>query len=89
MFKSIKKEFDEGTLENLSKIILKKEALNQFISNEIEKEIKRAKEKGSSPKNSTLYFSLILECKDIFEATITMLEHYYIEYQKSKDSTIL
>lgn len=89
LFKSIKKEFDEGTLENLSKIILKKEALNQFISNEIEKEIKRAKEKGSSPKNSTLYFSLILECKDIFEATITMLEHYYIEYQKSKDSTIL
>ena len=38
----------------------------------------------SSPKNTTLYFSILTESKDLIKATMAMLELYNDQY----DSTI-
>ncbi|MEZ4795401.1 MAG: inorganic phosphate transporter [Flavobacteriaceae bacterium] len=89
LFKNVKEQFDNRTLENLPKIIDEKQALANFISEEIEKQIARTKDPKSSAKNTTLYFSLLLECKDIIDAVLILLEQYYIEYAKSKQSTII
>ncbi|MEZ4816626.1 MAG: inorganic phosphate transporter [Flavobacteriaceae bacterium] len=89
LFKRVKTEFDANTMENLPKIISEKESLSSFIGGEIEKQIQRTKDPKSSAKNTTLYFSILLECKDIIESTLTLLEQYYIEYVNSKKSDIL
>ena len=35
------------------------------------------------PKNTTLYFSLLLETKDLLNATTGLLEEYHTEYDSS------
>lgn len=89
LFKEVKKEFDDQTLDNLPSIIDKKEAFLDYISEEIEKQIQRTKEEESSPKNSHLYFTILLECKDLVEYTTELLAQYYKEYIKSKETDIL
>lgn len=89
LFDRVKKEFDDQTFENLPAIIEDKQMFLDYISEEIEKQIQRTKEVESSPRNTSLYFTLLLECKDIVEATTSLLEQYYIEYSKTKKTDIL
>ena len=84
LFEKVKDEFDNQTLENLPGIIDEKAAFLDYISEEIEKQIQRTKEKESSPRNTSLYFTILLECKDLVEETTALLEQYYIEYNKAK-----
>ena len=46
--------------------------------------MERTRTEESSPKNTTLYFSLLLETKDLLNATMNLLE----EYHKSHDSSV-
>ncbi len=84
LFERVKKEFDNQTFENLPAIIDEKQMFLDYISNEIEKQIERTKKAESSPRNTSLYFSILLECKDLVEATTTLLEQYFIEYTRSR-----
>ncbi len=54
------------------------------MSIQIEKQIERTKDPDSSSKNSALYFTLLLETKDLIASTLEMLELYYTEHQKAK-----
>ncbi len=83
LFNKIKKEFDSKSLENLGEILNEKQNLLNKVSAQIEKQISRTKDPESSSKNTTLYFTLLLETKDIIVSTIEMLELYYIEYKKA------
>ncbi|GHC42907.1 phosphate transporter [Ulvibacter litoralis] len=89
LFGNVKKEFDNKTLENLPSIIDEKQAFLDYITAEIEKQITRTKESGSSPKNTSLYFSILLECKDLVEEITILLEKYFLEYSNSKKNDIL
>ena len=60
-----------------------------YLSEEIEKQIKRTKDPDASARNTALYFSLLLECKDLVEASTKLLEQYYIEYSRTKTTGIL
>ena len=89
LFGKVKKEFDAQDFDNLPKIIDEKENFLAYLSEEIEKQIQRSKDPESSAKNTSLYFSILLECKDLVEGTTTLLEQYYKEYHASKDAEIL
>ncbi|PQB05222.1 inorganic phosphate transporter [Aureitalea marina] len=89
IFARVEKEFKNQTLENLPEIIEAKQEFYNFISDDIERQIARTKDPESSPKNTTLYFSLLLECKDIVEALTLLLEHYYVEYVNSREIDLL
>ena len=67
---------------------LKQEFYN-YIADDIEKQIQRTKQPDASAKNTTLYFSLLLECKDLVEATTKLLEQYYKEWEIAKKPEIL
>ena len=43
----------------------------------------------ASAKNTSLYFSLVLECKDLVEGIMELSEQYYVEYTHSKSTDIL
>lgn len=85
LFTKIKKEFDNKSLENLGVILNEKQNLLNKVSAQIEKQIARTKDPESSSKNTTLYFTLLLETKDIIVSTIEMLELYFIEYKKASE----
>jgi len=53
-----------------------KEVLMQQIDQKIEKQVQRTRTDESSPKNTALYFSLLLETKDLLLATMNLLEIY-------------
>ena len=89
IFARVENEFKNQTLENLPEIIEAKQEFYKYISDDIEKQIERTKDPDSSAKNTTLYFSLLLECKDIVEALTVLLEQYYVEYVNSREVDIL
>ncbi|MGB1451809.1 MAG: inorganic phosphate transporter, partial [Marinirhabdus sp.] len=89
LFKKVQAEFDAKSYENLPAIINEKGSFLNYIGQEIEKQIQRTKQRESSPRNTSLYFTILLECKDLVEATTKLLEQYYIEHTKCKSTDIL
>lgn len=89
LFGNIRTLMESNALHDLPDIIAEKQSLSEFISNEIEKQIQRTKDPKSSARNTTLYFSLLLECKDIIDALLELLEEYYREYIRTRDAEII
>ena len=67
---------------NLDILKTKNEAFD-LVSQKIEKQVARTRTEESSPKNTTLYFSLLQETKDLLLATMNLLELYYNEHDSS------
>jgi len=64
-FNEIEVEFTQQSLDNLPQIIQQKQPLLEYLSEDIEKQIQRSKDPGSSAKNTSLHFNILLECKDL------------------------
>jgi len=62
-----------------------KDLLNRFdlVSEKIQTQVARTRTEESSPKNTTLYFSILLETKDLMTATMNLLEQYHNEHDSS------
>ena len=43
----------------------------------------RTRNEESSPKNTTLYFSILLETKDLMNATMSLLDEYHGAHDSS------
>lgn len=74
--------FDKKEFERIGSVLNKKEEIFASLSNKIEKQIARTRTEESSPKNTTLYFSLLLETKDLISALMNLMEEYYTSYKK-------
>lgn len=85
IFINTKKAFDERSFQQIGKVLERKQELFDLVSQKIEKQVERTRTEESSPKNTTLYFSLLLETKDLMKVIIDLLETYYQEY----DGTII
>ena len=71
-----KSAFDDDALEKIGEIVDRKQELFDMVSQKIAKQVERTRTEESSPKNTTLYFSLLLETKDFVTATMNLLELY-------------
>ena len=76
MFDEIQIIFSKNNLLELSKVIGKKQDLYLSLKGKIDAQIQRIKEEESSPKNTTLYFSTLIESKNLVEKTMDLLETY-------------
>ncbi len=76
LFTKIKTIFDAQEYGRLTSIIMEKEVLMTTLDQKINKQIERTRADESSPKNTALYFSLLLETKDLLKATMSLLETY-------------
>lgn len=72
--------FEERSFEKIGKILANKQELYDLVSQKIEMQVERTRTEESSPKNTTLYFSILLETRDLMTATMNLLEQYYKEY---------
>tara|TARA_B110000008_G_scaffold204936_1_gene203598 strand:- start:540 stop:2792 length:2253 start_codon:yes stop_codon:yes gene_type:complete len=68
--------FESRAFDDLEDILIEKQALLKDVSNSIEKQVTRIRQEESSPKNTTLYFSILLETQDLITALMSLLQTY-------------
>ena len=76
LFDRIETDFNEKYFENLPSILDAKQELFNDVSESIDKQIDRIRTVESSPKNTTLYFGILLETKDLLSALMNLLQLY-------------
>ena len=82
LYKEIIDVFVSRKFERISFIIAQKEELVMFISEKINAQIDRTRTEESSPKNTTLYFNILLETKDLLNSIMSLMDEYYTSYKK-------
>ena len=83
IFNETQAAFDNKSFEDIGKVLNQKQELFDLVSEKIQTQIARTRTDESSPKNTTLYFSLLLETKDLITATMNMLQQYHDEHDSS------
>ena len=83
MFSDATEAFNSQSFEKINSIIEQKNEIAAILKSNIETQVKRTRTEESSPKNTTLYFSLLLETKDLLNATTSLLEEYHVAYDSS------
>jgi phosphate/sulfate permease len=78
--------FEKRTFDNLSEILIEKQELFTNVTSSIEKQVARIRTDETSPKNTTLYFSLLLETKDLLSALMNLLNTYEEFYLSTKQN---
>lgn len=84
VFDEIIETFDSHSFENINQIIVQKQALIEKVSELIQKQITRIRTSETSPKNTKLYFGLLLETKDMITSTINLLQLFESYYEDAK-----
>ncbi|MEL4457004.1 inorganic phosphate transporter [Lutimonas vermicola] len=84
LFAKISEVFDSRAFDKIvPDIINSKKTLLEEVKASIQKQVERTRESDSmSPKNTTLYFVILLETKDLIMACINLLNLYYEEYDE-------
>ena len=83
LFNDTKTAFDSHSFEQIGSIINRKKEIFDLVTDKIVKQVARTRTEESSPKNTTLYFGLLLETKDLLTATMNLLEEYYNSHDSS------
>ena len=68
--------FELRAFDDLEEILIEKQVLLKDVSDSIEKQVTRIRIEESSPKNTTLYFSILLETQDLITALMSLLQTY-------------
>jgi len=68
--------FANRTFDDLDAVLTQKQALLNDVSTSIENQVARIRTDETSPKNTTLYFSVLLETKDLIAALMSLLQTY-------------
>ena len=85
LFGIIREVFDSRNFDQIvPDIIEAKLLLLEDVKESIQKQVERTREKEStSPKNTTLYFIILIETKDLILACMNILNLYYDEHDRS------
>ncbi|MGB8705132.1 MAG: inorganic phosphate transporter, partial [Gillisia sp.] len=86
LFDDIKTIFDTHSFSNIEQIISEKQQLLDHVSDLIQKQINRIRTSETSPKNTKLYFGLLLETKDLISSTMSLLQLFQ-EFNKEARQT--
>ena len=83
LFNDTQKAFKTGSFEEIGVIINEKKEVYRLVKEKIKEQVKRTRTEESSPKNTTLYFSVLLETKDLMNAIMNLLEEYHNSHEAS------
>ena len=83
LFNDTKDAFNSRSFEQIGEIINRKKEVFTLVTDKIVKQVSRTRTEESSPKNTSLYFSLLTETKDLLTATMNLLEEYYNSHDAS------
>lgn len=77
--------FENRSFEELNQVLIEKKELLIDVSASIEKQVSRIRTDETSPKNTTLYFSVLLETKDLISALMSLLQTYEEFHMSTKE----
>ena len=77
MLVSVEQAFTSKSFGALSTCLDQEDAILALISDKIDAQIARTRKEEVSPKNTTLYFNLLLETKDLVKAVMRLVEEYH------------
>ena len=83
LMEKAKVAFENQSFEEIEEVLNSKDLLLNMVSDKIKEQISRTRSEESSPKNTTLYFNLLTETKDLISSTMNLLEMYYKEYDSN------
>jgi hypothetical protein len=89
LFNQTKEAFDSRSFEKIGTILNRKKEVFDLVNDKIVKQVARTRTEESSPKNTSLYFGLLLETKDLLTATMNLLEEYYNSHDSSVEIATL
>ena len=73
----IKAIFDNREFDKLGNVLDRIQVAQTDITEMIDKQISRTRSEESSPKNTTLYFSILIETKDLISALSNLMNEYF------------
>jgi phosphate/sulfate permease len=74
LFDQIEVIFKDNTFDKIGNLVEGRNEILDLVSTLIQKQIGRIRTVETSPKNSKLYFALLLETNDLIKATMSLLE---------------
>lgn len=83
LFATTQAAFESRSFEQIGAVLENKGKIFDLVKEKIQKQVERTRSEESSPKNTTLYFSLLLETKDLLTAMMNLLEEYYHSHDSS------
>ncbi len=83
LFKETKTAFTSGSFNQIGAVLERKHDVINMLTEKIQKQVERTRTEESSPKNTTLYFGILLETKDLLIATMSLLEEYFNSHDDS------
>ena len=69
--------FKTQNFTNLSECLKRKSSIITLVSAKVDAQIERTRDEENSPKNTTLYFNLLLESKDLARGVFSLIEEYH------------
>ncbi len=84
LFDEIKETFDNHEFGNIDRLLTEKQDLLEYVSELIQKQITRIRTSESSPKNTKLYFGILLETKDLISSTMSLLSLFQEFYNEAR-----
>ncbi len=84
LFSDSRKAFDSQSFDKIEDITKRKNDIYNILKSDVKSQVKRTRDADeSSPKNTTLYFNLLLETKDFLKATGNLIDEYQNAHNKS------
>ncbi|REG89046.1 inorganic phosphate transporter [Winogradskyella sediminis] len=83
LFSATQTAFESRSFEQIGAVLTDKAEVYDLVRKKIQKQVERTRNEESSPKNTTLYFSILLETKDLLTAMMNLLEEYYNSFDSS------
>ncbi|GAA4314140.1 inorganic phosphate transporter [Pontixanthobacter gangjinensis] len=87
LFDEITHTFDNHEFGNIDNLLSEKQDLMDYVSDLIQKQIQRIRTSESSPKNTKLYFGILLETKDLIGSTMNLLQLFQEFYNEARTTT--
>ena len=83
LFLTTQSAFETRSFEKIGELLSQKNSMFNLVKEKIQKQVERTRNEESSPKNTTLYFNLLLETKDLLTAIMNLLEEYFNSHDSS------
>jgi len=90
LFSDTEKAFKKQSFEEIEFIINEKKEAYKLVKEKIKSQVERTRKSDStSPKNTTLFFSLLLETKDLLNSLINLLQVYHLAHDSSVEPAVI
>jgi phosphate/sulfate permease len=83
LFSDTQNAFKSGSFEEIGKIINEKKVVYDLVKAKIKSQVNRTRTEVSNPKNTALYFSILLETKELINSIMNLLEEYHNAHDSS------